>query len=132
MKRLAIAAFALALTACGDRDSGLGAAQKHAEAIEKVAVDASKLTPGANVTLKAETKGCKDRAKAEELVAASKLDDPSKMIKIWAEGMQDRTCRGFTGGLAVSVEKVDGRWACILPGDEPENKQCFWVPSEAV
>jgi hypothetical protein len=132
LQRLVIVGFALAVTACGDHDSGPAAASQRAAAIEKVAVDASKLTPGANVTLKGDAQGCKDRAKAEELIAAGKLADPSKAIKIWSEGMQTQTCRGFTSGLAVAVEKVDGKLACILPGDDPANKQCFWVSAEAV
>jgi hypothetical protein len=70
--------------------------------------------------------------RAEELAAAGKLDDPSKMIELWSRGMQDGSCRGFTGGLAVAVDHVEGSWACILPGDDPGNKQCFWVPSDAI
>jgi hypothetical protein len=132
LQGLLVGALALALTACGDRSPDAGTAAQHAKAIEKAGVEASKLAPGANVTLKADAKGCKDRAKAEELVAAAKLDDPSKMIELWSAGMQDRTCRGFTGGLAVAVERVEGGWACVLPGDEPNNKPCFWIPADAI
>jgi hypothetical protein len=132
LQRLLIAAFALALAACGDRTASPEAASRRADAIAKVGIDASKATPGAKVILKTSAKGCKDKAKAQDLIAAGKLDDPSKMIDLWSAGMKDGSCRGFTDGLAVAIDHKEGDLACILPGDDPQNKQCFWVSSGAL
>ncbi|MGD9914688.1 MAG: hypothetical protein AB7S80_11465 [Rhizobiaceae bacterium] len=42
--------------------------------------------------------------------------------------MQDQSCRAFTDGLGVSIEKEneDGL-DCILAIDDPDNRQCIWV-----
>ena len=87
------------------------------------------LAGGSKITIgPAGATGCKDKTKAMALVEAGKKEDQAEFIKLWADGMQDYSCRGFTTGLGVAVEKTneDG-WDCILPIDDPDNKACFWI-----
>lgn len=82
----------------------------------------------ANTIGEAGATGCKDKAKAMELVEAGKKDDQMEYIRLWAEGMQDQSCRGFVTGLGVSLERADeDGWDCILPIDDPDNRACFWI-----
>ena len=124
------AAFALA--GCSGKES-TSQAQQQASDIVKSQVAASGGLPGANVNIRGgDAKGCKDKAKALELIAASKSADTSKFIQLWADGMKDQTCRGFADGLPVKVDHAEGNLACILPGDDPKNKQCFWIEASSI
>ncbi len=131
MQRLLITIAALALAGCNDTGANQEAAQRAAD-ITKAQVAASGGLPGANVALKDDAQGCKDKAKAVELIAAAKSGDTSKFIKLWAAGMKDQTCRGFAPGLPVKIDHTEGNLTCILPGDDPENKQCLWIESTAL
>lgn len=130
MKRLLIVA-ALLLAGCGDKTTPQAAAE-HASEITKAQVAASGGLPGANNVVKGDAKGCKDKTKALALIAASKSGDTSKYIQLWSDGMKDQTCRGFAPGLPVKVDHKEGDLTCVLPGDDPQNKQCFWVESKAL
>ena len=132
MRHVLIVAAALAMAGCGDKGADSQAAAQHASDITKAEVAASGGMPGANAAMKADAQGCKDKAKATELIAAAKSGDTSKTIKLWADGMQDQSCRGFAPGLPIKVDRREGDLTCILPGDDPANKQCFWVDSAAV
>jgi hypothetical protein len=132
LRRFLIISAALALASCGDKGATSQAAAQHASDITKAQVAASGGMPGANVSLKDDAKGCKDKPKAVEMITASRAGDTSKVMKIWADGMKDQTCRGFAPGLPVKVDHKEGDLACILPGDDPENKQCFWIESKAL
>ena len=133
MRLLLIVTAAVALAGCG-RGGGAGpqAAAQRASEITQAQVAASGGLPGANVAIKDDASGCKDKSKALELIAASKLDDKSQYIKLWAAGMKDESCRGFAPGLPVKVDHKEGELSCILPGDDPQNKQCFWIESKTL
>ena len=70
--------------------------------------------------------GCTDKAIAAELVA---LDDTNpRYVEIWAKGMQDQSCRGFSAGLTVTVaDRADGM-ACVKSAGDAT---CFWVKESA-
>jgi uncharacterized lipoprotein YajG len=124
---------ALALAGCSGKGATSQAAQQQASDITNAQVAASGGLPGANVSIKGyDAKGCKEKAKAVELIAASKLDDKAKFIKLLTDGMKDETCRGFASGLPVKVDHTEGNLACILPGDDPQNKQCFWIEATSL
>jgi hypothetical protein len=132
LQRVLIIAGALALAGCGDKGGDSQAAAQHGSDITKAEVAASGGMPSANGAIKADAQGCKDKAKATELIAASKSGDTSKFITLWADGMKDQTCRGFSPGLPVKLDHQEGDLTCILPGDDPANKQCFWIDSKAL
>lgn len=132
--RRVIAAAAVLLAGCGPAETQQ-AAQAHASAITEAQVRAANggVIPTGTTPLKGDGPGCKDRAEAGKLVAASKGDDQSAYIKMWADGMQDQRCRGFSTGLGVTVkEKAADGWACILPADDPANTTCFWIEAGRV
>ena len=123
---------ALALAGCGGKDATSQAAQKQASDITEAQVAASGGLPGATVNIKGyDAKGCKDKTKALELIAAAKSDPMGKFIKLLGDGMKDETCRGFGEGLPVKVVQKEGDLTCILPGDDPKNKQCFWIENSS-
>jgi hypothetical protein len=127
--RHVIAAAAVLLAGCGPAETQQ-AAQDHASAITKAEVAAANggVIPTGTTPLKGDGPGCKDRAEAAKLVTASKGADQSEYIRLWADGMQDQRCRGFSMGLGVTVkEKAADGWACILPADDPQNPTCFWI-----
>lgn len=66
--------------------------------------------------------GCTDRAKAAEL--ATLEDTDPRYIAIWAEGMKDSSCRGFSTGQQVRVVERDGGLACVLAADDVS---CHWI-----
>jgi hypothetical protein len=119
---LALPAFILAC-GCGDASNAPAAARDAAAALDQHAAVA-----GGDIKLKGGGTGCKDRAEAARLVAASEKEDQSEYISMWADGMQDQRCRGFAEGLGATVEKKDSEgWACIIPADNPETDACFWI-----
>lgn len=124
---------ALALAGCSDKGATSQAAQQQASGIMKAQVAASGGLPGANVSIKGyDAKGCKDKAKSREIIAAAKSDPAGKFIKLLGEGMKNQTCRGFGDGLPVKVVQKEGDLTCILPADDPQNKQCFWIESASL
>jgi len=66
--------------------------------------------------------GCTDKAVAAKLAATAETDPA--YIEIWAKGMQDGSCRGFSAGLDVTVEERADGLACVKAADD---KACFWV-----
>lgn len=131
MRRTSMMVAALALAGCG-KGTGSQTAQQHASDITNAQVAASGGVPGTDVRIKGyDAKGCKDKAQALELIAAAKSDPTGKFIKLMAEGMKNEACRGFADGLPVKIAQTDGDLSCILPGDDPQNKQCFWVESSS-
>ena len=129
MRHVIAAAVVVMFAACGQAETQQ-AAQDHASAITEAQVRAANggVIPTGTTPLKGDGSGCKDRAEAAKLVTASKGDDQSEYIKLWADGMQDQRCRGFSEGLGVTVkEKAADGWACIVPADDPQNPCCFWV-----
>jgi len=142
MKRYAAAALLLVIAGCSDSaDNAATPAEpaKPAEVASEPAAPAGEKTPAeilaggmANTIGPEGAKGCKDKAKAMALVEAGKKDDPTEMIDLWAAGMQDQSCRGYTAGLGVSVEKTEDGWSCILAIDDPDNKTCLWVEASAI
>ena len=66
--------------------------------------------------------GCTDKAIAMKLAALEEIDPA--YITIWAKGMQDDSCRGFSAGLEVTVEGRSDGLACVKSA---EDKTCFWV-----
>jgi hypothetical protein len=92
------------------------------------ALDAHAAVAGGDRKLKGDGTGCKDKAEAVKLVDASNKEDQSEYINLWASGMQDQRCRGFSEGLGATVEKSDSDgWACIKPADDPQVDACFWI-----
>ena len=75
--------------------------------------------------LKGDGPGCKDKALGIEL--ASLKDTDTHYISIWAQGMQDQSCRGFSAGLEVTVEERDETVACVRSA---EDDACFWVRAD--
>ena len=132
MRHLLILVSALALAGCGDKGANPQAAAQRASDITNAQVAAAGGAPGAKGGLKDDASGCKDKAKALELIAASKLEDKTQFIMLWAAGMKDQRCRGFAPGLPIKVDHKEGDLACILPGDDPQNKACFWIEAKAV
>ena len=66
--------------------------------------------------------GCKDKAIAAKLITLEDFDPA--YIEIWAKGMQDQSCRGYSAGQEVTVdERADGM-ACVRAADD---EACFWV-----
>jgi hypothetical protein len=114
----------------GPEEATRQAAMQRALDIVKAQVAASGGLPGANVAIRIDGFGCKDKAKALELIASSKGDDQSRTIKLWADGMKDQTCRGFAPGLPVKVDHEEGDLSCILPADDPQNTRCLWIESQ--
>ena len=66
--------------------------------------------------------GCKDKAIAAKLAALEDVDPA--YIEIWAKGMQDQSCRGYSVGQQVTVEDRADGMACIRAADD---EACFWV-----
>lgn len=128
-----IMASALALAGCGSKGASSDAAQQQASSITNAQVAAAGGLPGANVKIKGyDAVGCKDKAKSLELIAAQKSDPTTKFVKLMAEGMKDETCRGFGDSLPVKVDHAEGNLTCILPADDPKNKQCFWIANQSL
>jgi hypothetical protein len=75
--------------------------------------------------LKGDGPGCKDKALGIEL--ASLQETHARYISIWAQGIQDLSCRGFSGGLEVTVEARDGTVACVRTA---EDDVCYWVRAD--
>jgi hypothetical protein len=121
---LATTAFAF-VSACG----GPSAPDVPPEAKDAAAaLDAHAAVAGGALKLKGGGAGCKDKTEAKALVAAEAKEDPSEAIKLWAEGMQDQSCRGFAEGLGATVKETDAEgWACIVPADDAANPDCFWI-----
>ena len=122
--RILLATAILVVAGCGDASNTAvpPEAQSAAAALDQHAAVAggdTKLTGGA---------GCKDKAEAIKLVAASKNEDQSEYINLWATGLQEQRCRGFAEGLGatVSTKDADG-WSCIKPADDPDVDACYWV-----
>jgi predicted small lipoprotein YifL len=132
VRYLAAIALVLSLAGCGDKDESKNSASQRASEITKAQVAASGGAPGAGQALKDDAQGCKDKAKALELIGALKKGETQKAIKLWADGMKDQTCRGFAPGLPVKIDHTEGDLACILPGDDPENKRCFFIDAKAL
>lgn len=136
MKYLVSVALAVLLAACGGAEEPAAPAPTDPSSTTPASAAASAsaaLTAGAKTAIKADVQGCKDRAKADALHAASKNEGSPEHLQLWAEGMQDQSCRGFITGLEVTVEKVEADgWACILPSDAPDNKECIWIAPEGV
>lgn len=133
MRRLLILCVVLALTACGDRSGAPQAASQRASDITKAQVGSAKLPPGFTATVHGyDAKGCKDKAKAQAVIAASKAGDTTKVIQLIADGMKDQSCRGFGDGLPIAIDQKEGSLSCIRPADDPDNKQCFWVDTSTL
>ncbi|MGE0846256.1 MAG: hypothetical protein AB7L41_08295 [Flavobacteriaceae bacterium] len=66
--------------------------------------------------------GCTDKARAAELAGLDDFDPG--FIAIWAEGMQDASCRGYSAGQQVTVDERDEGLACVRAEDD---EACFWV-----
>ncbi len=74
-------------------------------------------------------RGCRDKERAKALIAAGKDESKQDLyLKLYAEGMVDQSCRGFTNGLGVHIEREneDG-FDCILSIDSPESNECVWI-----
>ena len=94
-------------------------AQKAAQALTEASSGGAK---SAGSVMRGDGAGCKNKAIAAELVA---LDDTNpRYIEIWAKGMQDKSCRGFSVGLTVSVDGRTDGMACVKSA---EDAACFWV-----
>lgn len=66
--------------------------------------------------------GCRDKAVAAKLIPLE--DTNPAYIEIWAKGMRDGSCRGYSAGQEVAVvERADGM-ACVRAADDDV---CFWV-----
>jgi len=74
--------------------------------------------------------GCKDRTIAGQLIGMPDTDPV--YIEIWANGMQDFSCRGLGASTAVEVKDRDEEMACVLPLDDQTlvDEKCFWVVKE--
>jgi len=66
--------------------------------------------------------GCIDKARGARL--AELTDTNAEYISIWATGMQDQSCRGYSAGQEVTVEARDDGLACVKAA---EDAKCFWV-----
>lgn len=92
------------------------------------ALDQHAAVAGGDTKLRGDGSGCKDKAEAIKLVAASAKEDQSEYISLWADSMQDQRCRGFAEGLGATVTTKDADgWACIKPADDPDVDACFWI-----
>ncbi|MGE0502725.1 MAG: hypothetical protein AB7I79_18535 [Rhizobiaceae bacterium] len=65
---------------------------------------------------------CTEKAKAAKLATLTDLDP--EYITIWATGMQDGSCRGYSAGQEVTVEKREDGLACVRAEDD---QTCFWI-----
>jgi hypothetical protein len=72
--------------------------------------------------MRADGPGCTDRAITARLTALRGAD-PAYFI-VWAEGVQDGLCRGYSSGLDVTVDERSEGLACVRA---PEDKSCHWV-----
>ena len=85
--------------------------------------------PAAAGMLKGEGAGCQDKLLGTELATLS--PEEPRYIEIWAQGMQDMSCRGFGQSSGdVTIENREDGLACIRAGDDDPNKPCFWVPDK--
>lgn len=75
--------------------------------------------------LKGDGPGCKDRALGAELASIQETDP--RYIEIWATGMQDQSCRGFSAGQDVTEDERAEGIACIRTA---EDDACFWVRAD--
>ena len=66
--------------------------------------------------------GCKDKATAAKLLPLQDYDPA--YIDIWAKGMADGSCRGYSAGVEVTVEDRGDGMACVKAADDDA---CFWV-----
>jgi hypothetical protein len=66
--------------------------------------------------------GCKDKTIAAKLAALDEFDPA--YIEIWAKGMQDQSCRGYSAGQEVTVDERGDDMACVRAADD---EACFWV-----
>ena len=66
--------------------------------------------------------GCKDKATAAKLLPLQDYDPA--YIDIWAKGMADGSCRGYSAGVEVTVEDRGDGVACVKATDDDA---CFWV-----
>jgi hypothetical protein len=66
--------------------------------------------------------GCKDKAIAAKLLLLQ--DSDPAYIEIWATGMVDGSCRGYSAGVEVTVEDRGAGMACVKATDDDA---CFWV-----
>ena len=66
--------------------------------------------------------GCNDKARASELAGLEDFDP--RFISIWAEGMQDGSCRGYSVGQEVTVDDRADGLACIRA---EVDETCFWI-----
>lgn len=73
-------------------------------------------------TLAEDGPGCKDKAIAAKFLTLTDTDP--EYITIWAQGMQDQSCRGYSAGLEVTVEERGDGMACVKAADDAV---CFWV-----
>ena len=79
--------------------------------------------PAAAEPLAGDGPGCKDKALGARLATLTEADP--EYISIWAAGMQDLSCRGFSAGTEVTVdERADGI-ACVRTAEDTDG--CFWV-----
>lgn len=69
--------------------------------------------------------GCTDKVAATRLAELQGKDFDPEYIEIWAKGMQDGSCRGYSAGQDVSVEERSDGLACVKAADDT---QCFWMP----
>lgn len=70
--------------------------------------------------------GCTDKAAATRLLALEDTD--AAFVGIWAKGMQDGSCRGYSAGQEVTVDERGDGMACVRAADD---KACFWVEDAA-
>jgi len=125
MKQLFAGAVLFLAAGCGEPSAPSVPAEANTAA---AALDSHAAVAGGDLKLKGDGSGCKDKVEAIKLVEASKKEDQSEYITLWADGMQDQRCRGFSEGLGATVEKTDSDgWACIKPADDPEVDACFWI-----
>ena len=66
--------------------------------------------------------GCTDKMRASELAGLEDFDP--RFISIWADGMQDGSCRGYSAGQAVMVDARTDGLACVRAMDD---EVCFWI-----
>lgn len=93
---------------------------KHAIAI--AALWLALVSPAAADQLTGDGPGCTDKALGARL--AELTDTDPEYITIWAAGMQDQSCRGYSAGQEVTVEAREDGLACVKTA---EDAKCFWV-----
>lgn len=79
-------------------------------------------TAAAAEPMRGDGPGCTDQALGAKLAALSDTDP--EYISIWASGMQDQSCRGYSAGAEVTVEARAEGLACVRAADDAA---CFWV-----